>query len=126
MTGNITLYAKWTPTGSQTSYTVTFNSAGGSSVPSQTVVDGGKVTRPEDPTRTGYFFTGWYKDSAYNQAWNFNTDAVTSNITLYANWVPEGGGSKSSCGGCSTFCLGTGTLALTGLVLFRKRSEHGM
>jgi uncharacterized repeat protein (TIGR02543 family) len=123
--GNMTLYAKWSPINSQTSYTVTFNSMGGSNVPSQTVVTGGKVVKPTNPTRGGYFFTGWYKDSDYNQIWNFNTGLVTSDITLYAEWVPEGGDSKSSGGGgCDSLTLGIGILALAGLTLFKTRTKR--
>jgi uncharacterized repeat protein (TIGR02543 family) len=124
VSANITLYAKWTPTGSQTSYTVTFNSAGGSNVPSQIVSSGGKVARPTDPARGGYFFTGWYRDAAYSQVWDFDTDVVTSDITLYANWVSEGGDSKSSGGGCSASGLGAGILALAGLELLKKRTRR--
>ncbi len=68
-------------------YTVTFNSEGGSSVPSQTVPYGGKVTKPADPTKTGYTFAGWYKDEAYTTQWDFDNDVVTQDITLYAKWT---------------------------------------
>jgi len=68
-------------------YTVTFNSQGGSAVASQTVAHGGKVTRPRAPRRTGYTFGGWYKESGCANAWNFDTDTVTSDVTLYAKWT---------------------------------------
>ncbi len=83
VTQDITLYAKWTIN----QYTVTFNSEGGSSVPSQTVPYGGKVTKPADPTKTGYTFAGWYKDEAYTTQWDFDNDVVTQDITLYAKWT---------------------------------------
>lgn len=67
-------------------YTVTFNSNGGSSVSSQTVEEGEKVSKPTDPTRDGYTFGGWYTDSACTQAYDFNTE-VSGNITLYAKWA---------------------------------------
>ena len=66
-----------------TSYTVTFNAQGGSTVASQKVAKGAKATKPANPTRSGYAFSGWY--TASGAAYNFNT-AVTSNITLYAHW----------------------------------------
>ena len=81
---DVTLYAKW----AINSYTVTFNSQGGSAVSSQTVNHGGKVSEPTDPTKTGYAFAGWYKESGCTNAWDFATDTVTSNITLYAKWTP--------------------------------------
>ena len=65
----------------------TFNSLGGSIVPEQSVEPGGKVTQPDDPTRTSYDFGGWYTDANYTTAWNFAGDIVTGNITLYAKWM---------------------------------------
>ena len=75
-------------------YTVTFDSQGGSTVASQTVVKGEKFKQeqvPADPTLSGKVFCGWYKTSACELAsvFNFNKDTVTSDITLYACWVAE-------------------------------------
>ena len=73
-----------------TAHTVTFNlNYTGAPAPTTAKVnDGGKVTKPTDPTRTGYTFGGWYKEAACTTAWNFDTDTVTGNITLYAKWTP--------------------------------------
>ncbi len=49
-------------------YTVTFDAQGGSTVASQDVAKNGKVTKPTDPTRTGYTFGGWYKEAACTTA----------------------------------------------------------
>lgn len=81
--GDMTLYAKWV----MADVTVTFDSVGGSAVPSQTVMVGSYVTRPADPVRPGYVFTGWFFDSGYTMPWNFNGDLVTQNMTLYASWA---------------------------------------
>jgi uncharacterized repeat protein (TIGR02543 family) len=67
-------------------FIVTFNSQGGSSVPPAFLNDGDKIPQPVDPTRAGHTFEGWYKDAAGTQAWNFDTDVVTGNMTLYAKW----------------------------------------
>jgi len=83
---NITLYAKWTAVG-PTTYAVTFDSQGGSAVFPQTIEQGGKVIQPGTPTREGHTFGGWYKESACATAWNFDTDVVNSNITLFAKWT---------------------------------------
>ena len=72
---------------SPANFTVTFNSQGGSAVPSQVVADGGKATSPTDPTKDGYTFGGWYKEAAGTNAWTFATDTVTENTTLYAKWT---------------------------------------
>jgi len=83
VTAATTLYAKWTPV-----YTVSFNAMGGSAVSTQAVLSGSKATEPNPaPTRTDYFFGGWYKEASYVNAWNFGTDVVTANITLYARWL---------------------------------------
>ena len=64
-------------------YTVTFNSNGGSSVGTQTIEEGGKATKPADPTRSGFTFAGWQLNGS---AYNFN-NAVTGNIILTAAWT---------------------------------------
>ncbi len=67
-------------------YTVTFDSAGGSAVAAATVVNGKTVSRPADPARDGYTFIGWYTDNTHTHPFLFDTDIVTSNVTLYAYW----------------------------------------
>ena len=62
-------------------FTVTFDSQGGSAVASQSITSGSAATKPSDPIRTGYTFTGWYTDAACTGAYDFST-AVTSDITL--------------------------------------------
>lgn len=67
-------------------YNVFFDSAGGSDVPPQTVISGGKIAKPDDPQKTGYSFTKW----TYNgQAWSFDINVVNQNMTLVANWNPN-------------------------------------
>ena len=67
-------------------YTVTFNVNGGSTVAAQTVINGNKAAKPADPTRSGYWFAGWYTSTAYTSAYNFDT-AVSANTTVYARWI---------------------------------------
>ena len=89
-TENTTIHAKWEkedePT-EPTKYTVTFDSQGGSAVGNKTVTNGETVAKPDDPTRTGYTFGGWYKEADCKNAWDFAADTVTDNITLYAKWT---------------------------------------
>jgi uncharacterized repeat protein (TIGR02543 family) len=68
------------------SFEVTFNSEGGSSVSSQSVIIGGLVIEPSDPTREGYTFTGWYHDTECTNDWSFSTDTILAITTLYAGW----------------------------------------
>ena len=66
-------------------YTVTFNSNGGSEVATQTVKNGKTVSNPENPTKTGFLFDGWYSDSELKNLFDFATP-ITGNIALYAKW----------------------------------------
>ena len=69
--------------------TATFNSKGGTSVEPQTnLAYGSKLTKPADPTRSGYTFGGWmHMDEEYSDLWDFNTNTVEwSDTTLYAKW----------------------------------------
>gem|GEM_PF-1107914 len=70
-------------------YTITFNSNGGSEVSAVTQDYNTPVTKPDNPTKTGYTFAGWYKDNnTFHEKWDFNTDKVPAeNITLYARWA---------------------------------------
>ena len=88
-TGDLTLYATWlnNSTGSLggAKYKVTYNSNGGSSVSTQTVLINGLATKPKDPTKDGYDFVGWYTDSNLKEEYDFDTK-VTNSFTLYAKW----------------------------------------
>lgn len=67
-------------------YTITFDSNGGLEVSSQEIRKGEKISKPEDPTREGYIFAGWY----YNdELFDFDTE-VKENITLTAYWEEVG------------------------------------
>ena len=74
--------------GEPDTFTVSFNSNGGSAVASQTVEDGSTAAKPADPTKSGYVFAGWYSDSALTTVYNFNT-VINADLTLYSKWVPE-------------------------------------
>lgn len=67
--------------------TVTFNVDSASAVQILTVTKNATIIKPTDPTKSGYTFAGWYKEAACVYAWDFTTDVVTSDITLYAKWT---------------------------------------
>lgn len=77
----------------KTTYTVSFETGGGSMIPSQPVVNGKTANKPADPTRVGYVFVGWYADSAFKTPYAFGAAPVTANVTVYARWsaVSEAG-----------------------------------
>jgi len=83
--GDMTLYAKWTVN----TYTVSFQSNGGSAVTAQTIAFNSKVVSPTNPSKAGHTFAGWYKDKELTTHWMFATDVITEDITLYAGWDKE-------------------------------------
>lgn len=70
----------------QSDLIVSFDANGGSKVTGQHVAPGGLATPPDAPERAGYTFAGWYADGALTQEWDFATDTVDENRTLYAKW----------------------------------------
>lgn len=88
---------------SSDTYTVTFNTQGGSIIAPKVVRKGYEVSEPDDPTKEedlaqglylgdldpdncSYTFGGWYTDSACTMAYNFS-DPVTGDLILYAKWI---------------------------------------
>jgi uncharacterized repeat protein (TIGR02543 family) len=85
VTRDLNLIANWvTDPNYKEEFTVTFDPDGGTPTPpAQKVLDGSRATKPADPTKEGFIFTGWYLGG---QVWNFAANVVTSNITLVAKW----------------------------------------
>ena len=100
VTSNLTLYASYT----RKSYTVTFDTNGGSSVNSCLVYHGNKVQEPNNPPeKEGYTFDYWTDEDGFEYDFNMS---VTSNLTLYASYTRKsytvtfdtnGGSSVNSC-----------------------------
>lgn len=68
---------------------IRFETNGGSEVPDQSVALGGKIKQPDDPTKDGLYFAGWYSDIDLQNQWDFGKDTVSGNMTLYAKWTTE-------------------------------------
>ena len=70
-------------------YTVSFNVNGHGTAPADRtgVRYEATIDAPTDLTETGYTFGGWYKEIDCSTAWDFATDAVNANTTLYAKWT---------------------------------------
>ena len=75
-------------------YTVTYATNGGTSVPASKVVNGKTLSKPADPEFPGKNFVGWYKDAGFNNAFGFDSEPVTGDITLYARFVDKEEGSS--------------------------------
>ncbi|SCX66197.1 Listeria/Bacterioides repeat-containing protein [Lysinibacillus fusiformis] len=103
ITENTTIYAKWN---AQT-YTVSFNTDGGSAVSQQSVAHGGKANKPTSvPTKAGYTFGGWYSSNTLEKLFDFESGSITRNMTIYAMWIsnvsPPTSNNSSSTSGSST------------------------
>ena len=83
--GKITVSGGTFKNGASGVWTVTFNTNGGTPEPESQIRANLPATKPDDPTRSGYVFAGWYTDEACTAAYDF-TQPVTDNITLYAKW----------------------------------------
>ena len=109
-------------------YTVTFNTQGGSTVSSQSVAAGEKVTIPAAPTKDGYEFGGWYYDEACTAVADLG-NAVDGDITLYAKWVTPvaSTAAESGCGsalnGGALALAGTLAIGLGAVLLLRKKEN---
>jgi len=61
----------------------------GVAIKPQSVAHGTHAVKPDNPERDCYYFRGWFTDDeAFTNKWNFETDIVTQDTTLYAKWVP--------------------------------------
>lgn len=65
---------------------VSFNTMGGAIVKAKYVFRNSKLKKPRNPILHRKVFGGWYKDAACTNPWNFATDKVKEDITLYAKW----------------------------------------
>lgn len=66
-------------------FNVTFNTDGGSEVPAQVVIKGGKAVEPAAPEKEGYDFAGWQLNGV---AYDFDA-AVTADVELTATWTEK-------------------------------------
>ncbi|MDO9629890.1 MAG: InlB B-repeat-containing protein [Acholeplasmataceae bacterium] len=81
VTADLILYAKYTVN----QYTITFDSNGGSSVTPITQNYDTEVSKPSNPTRSGYTFDDWYTDdNTFLSKYVFST--MIENITIHAKW----------------------------------------
>lgn len=76
--------------------TIIFRASGSDVFSSVKVQNGQAIPMPATPVLPGYVFSGWYKDAACTQAWNFSTDKVTGAITLFAKWTSKDGNTTTN------------------------------
>ena len=68
-------------------YVVSFDSNGGSFIKSQIVFTGQNAIKPENPSKEGYAFDGWYKDKELKNEFDFEDDTISEHTALYAKWL---------------------------------------
>ena len=78
---NLILYAKW----EKQKYSITFNSNGGTFVNYISAYYNDIISEPQQPTKSGYVFAGWYSDKNFSKKYNF-VAMGSKNIVLYAKW----------------------------------------
>lgn len=90
LTGNITVYAKWTEPSVTTGYNVVFDAQNGTS-PIIVPFDS-NFQLPATPQNGDKVFGGWYTDAQCTTPWTV-PETLTGNIVVYAKWTePSGGG----------------------------------
>ncbi len=80
--GNITLYARWSPK----QYTLTYETNGGTLIAPTVYSYQAVITKPENPTKTDYSFKGWYLDQEFTTPFTFTT-MPANDVTIYAKWI---------------------------------------
>lgn len=136
--GKITVSGGTFKNGVSGAWTVTFDTDGGSAVAKQ-IRANAPATKPDDPTKEGYNFGGWYTDAAFTTEYKFTeSEKVTQDMPLYAKWTkeaakyyyysPADGSADAAKGSPKTFDAGVGiyavsvALSLTGTAwIVRKR-----
>ncbi|NCA67415.1 MAG: hypothetical protein EOM87_05070, partial [Clostridia bacterium] len=89
ISGSIKVYARWVPQ-QETTYTITFDTREGTAIAAIIIPSGTALTRPEDPTKEGYTFEGWYYDANCTvSAEDLIEGAISQSFTVYAKWLPE-------------------------------------
>ncbi len=113
---------------------VTFDSQGGSNVETQKVLDNGFAQKPEDPTKEGYTFEGWYlTPNSEGKVFDFEKTPIENDITLYAKWSENAGSNTKANGNNSTgdstniLLIAGACLAATGLltvIVLKKKGKN--
>lgn len=108
ITGDLTVYASWT--GLPKTVVYDYNYEGAPEAVTVKVPYGTVMTEPEEPTRDGLEFTGWYTDKRCKKPFTFGSP-LTEDLKLYAGWGEKGAeGQKNTC--LITFYCNDGTDAV--------------
>ncbi|BDR52164.1 hypothetical protein KIM372_00710 [Bombiscardovia nodaiensis] len=97
VSADTTLYAHWT------TYTVHFDPQNGQTIPDKLAAPGETVTAPSDPAKGDSRFDGWFTATTGGRKWNFASNTVSADTTLYAHWTDRMIVSFYSNGGTPNF-----------------------
>ena len=87
-TRNYSLTSSNKPPPPPPTYTVTFNSRGGTPIENiEGLSYGSLIPRPDDPEREGYIFNGWSTSLESIHDWDFTNNTIVNNTILYARWT---------------------------------------
>ena len=88
-------------------YNITFETNGGTILSAQSVLENEKIEQPETPVKEEYLFEGWFKEPECENIWDFETDTVTTDITLYAKWTEGETETEAETTDAASTCLVT-------------------
>ena len=122
--GKITVSGGTFKNGVSGAWTVTFDTDGGTPEPKSQIRANLPATKPDDPTKEGFDFGGWYTDAAFTTEYKFTeSEKVTQALTLYAKWTKEApkyyyyspavGSADAPKGSPKTFDAGVGIYAVS-------------
>lgn len=112
-------------------FTVSFDTDGGSVVTSQTITYGNKATKPSNPTKSIYMFDNWYTDNTYQTVFDFENTVITSDITLYGKWMNVCYDnenittlSNTTCSSNENITIGDGIICKRAINLHQEQCEY--
>ena len=122
--GKITVSGGTFKNGVSGAWTVTFDTDGGTPEPESQIRANLPATKPDDPTKEGFDFGGWYTDAAFTTEYKFTeSEKVTQDMPLYAKWTkeaakyyyysPADGSADAAKGSPKTFDPGAGIYAVS-------------
>lgn len=122
--GKITVSGGTFKNGVSGAWTVTFDTDGGTPEPESQIRANLPATKPDDPTKEGFDFGGWYTDAAFTTEYKFTeSEKVTQDMPLYAKWTkeaakyyyysPADGRADTAKGSPKTFDPGVGIYAVS-------------
>ena len=68
-------------------YTISFETNGGTPIDSFQIIPGTSPEIPDEPTKNGYIFEGWYSDEDLTEPFIFGSTPVTRDTTIYVKWI---------------------------------------